>query len=33
MSGTIDWDKVIKKEARALEDYDLGEVQEVSQDT
>jgi hypothetical protein len=32
MSGTIDWDKVIKKEARALEDYDLGEVQEVSQD-
>jgi hypothetical protein len=33
MSGTIDWDKVIKKEARGLDEYDLGEVQEVSQDT
>jgi hypothetical protein len=26
---TIDWDKVIKKEARGLDDYDLGEVQEL----
>ena len=30
MSETIDWDKVIKKEARGLEDYDLGEVEEVN---
>jgi hypothetical protein len=29
---TIDWDEVIKKEARGLDDYDLGEVQEVNQD-
>jgi hypothetical protein len=28
----IDWDKVIKKEARGLDDYDLGEVQEVDED-
>jgi hypothetical protein len=27
---TIDWDKVIKKEARGLDDYDLGEVQELN---
>ena len=26
---TIDWDKVTKKEARGLEDYDLGEVQNI----
>ena len=26
---TIDWDKVIKKEARGLDDYDLGEVQNL----
>ncbi len=31
-SETIDWEKVIKKEARGLDDYDLGEVQEVSED-
>src|SRR6188508_423082 len=31
-SETIDWDKVIKKEARGLDDYDLGEVQEVNED-
>ena len=30
MNQTIDWDKVIKKEARGLDDYDLGEVQEVN---
>lgn len=29
---TIDWEKVIKKEARGLDDYDLGEVQEVNGD-
>ena len=31
-SETIDWENVIKKEARGLDDYDLGEVQEVNQD-
>jgi hypothetical protein len=31
MSEPIDWNKVIKKEARGLEDYDLGEVQEVNE--
>jgi hypothetical protein len=31
MNETIDWDKVTKKEARGLEDYDLGEVQEVNE--
>ena len=29
MSININWDEVIKKEARGLNDYDLGEVQEV----
>lgn len=32
MNETIDWEKVIKKEARGLDDYDLGEVQEVNGD-
>lgn len=30
MSSNIDWTDVIKKEARGLNDFDLGEVQEVS---
>lgn len=30
MSINIDWDNVIKKEARGLNDFDLGEIQEVS---
>ena len=30
-SGNIDWNDIIKKEARGLEDYDLGEVQEVNE--
>jgi hypothetical protein len=30
MHEITDWDKIIKKEARGLEDYDLGEVQEVN---
>jgi hypothetical protein len=30
--GTIEWDSAIKKEARGLDDYDLGEVQEVTGD-
>jgi hypothetical protein len=29
MKEEIDWDKVIKKEARGIGDYHLGEVQEV----
>jgi hypothetical protein len=32
MNKTIDWDKIIKKEARGLDDYDLGEVQEVNKE-
>jgi hypothetical protein len=32
MIETIEWEKVIKKEARGLDDYDLGEVQEVNDD-
>ena len=32
MNETIDWDKVIKKEARGLDDYDLGEVQELNEE-
>ena len=32
MNETIDWDKVIKKEAGGLDDYDLGEVHEVEPD-
>jgi hypothetical protein len=27
------WEEVIKKEASGIEDYDLGEVQEVLEDT
>ena len=30
MNETIDWDNVIKKEARGINDFDLGEVQEVN---
>ena len=30
MSSNIDWTDVIKKEARGYNDFDLGEVQEVS---
>lgn len=29
-SGNIPWDEVIKKEARGIDDYDLGEVQQVT---
>jgi len=32
MKETIDWDQVIKKEARGLDDYDLGEVQKVDEE-
>ena len=30
MSLNINWDEIVKKEARGLNDYDLGEVQEVT---
>jgi hypothetical protein len=33
MNETIDWEKVIKKEARGIDDYDLGEVQEINEQT
>ncbi|MGB7676563.1 MAG: hypothetical protein WBL54_08580 [Nitrososphaeraceae archaeon] len=33
MSLNINWDEVIKKEARRIEDYDLGEVHEIQPDT
>jgi hypothetical protein len=33
MSERIDWEKVIKKEARGLFDYDLGEVEEVNDES
>lgn len=29
MAERVNWNDVIKKEARGLDDYDLGEVQEV----
>ncbi len=32
MSNDIEWTDVIKKETRGLNDADLGEVQEVTQD-
>ena len=32
MSLNINWDEVIKKEARGIEDYDLGEVHEIQAD-
>ena len=31
MSLNINWDEVIKKEARGIEDYDLGEVHEEAE--
>ena len=33
MSLNINWDEIIKKEARGIEDYDLGEVHEIEADT
>jgi hypothetical protein len=32
MNNNIDWNEMIKKEARGLNDADLGEVQEITQD-
>ena len=31
MSSNINWDEVIDKKARGIDDYDLGEVQEVQE--
>ena len=33
MSGITNWDEVIKKEARGIDDYDLGEVHDLDADT
>jgi hypothetical protein len=30
MDSNINWDEVIDKKARGIDDYDLGEVQEVT---
>ena len=32
MSVNIDWNEIIKKEARGVSDFDLGEVQEIQSD-
>ena len=31
MSSNINWDEVVDKKARGIDDYDLGEVQEVQE--
>jgi len=33
MSGITNWDEVMKKEARGIDDYDLGEVHDLDVDT
>jgi len=33
MSGITNWDEVMKKEARGIDDYDLGEVHDLDTDT
>ena len=32
MSVNIDWNEIMKKEARGINDFDLGEVQEIQSD-
>ena len=32
MESSIEWDKVVKKEARGMDGFDLGEIQEVTAD-
>jgi hypothetical protein len=32
MSNITNWDEILKKEARGINDYDLGEVHEVEPD-
>jgi hypothetical protein len=31
MDSNINWDEVIDKKARGIDDYDLGEIQEVQE--
>lgn len=31
MNEIVDWDKIIKKEARGLDNYDLGEIQDLNE--
>jgi hypothetical protein len=33
VSGITNWDDVMKKEARGINDYDLGEVHDLDADT
>ena len=33
MSGITNWDDVMKKEARGIDDYDLGEIHDLDADT
>jgi hypothetical protein len=30
MNSNINWDEIIDKKARGIDDYDLGEIQEVN---
>jgi hypothetical protein len=32
MNANINWNEIIKKEARGINDFDLGEVQEIQND-
>jgi len=32
MSSNIEWNEIVKKEARGINDFDLGEVQEIQDD-
>jgi len=32
MSANIEWNEIVKKEARGINDFDLGEVQEIQDD-
>ena len=32
MSENMDWNEIIKKEARGINDFDLGEVKEIQSD-
>lgn len=31
MNEIVDWDKIMKKEARGLDNYDLGEIQDLNE--
>ena len=32
MGANIEWNEIVKKEARGINDFDLGEVQEIQDD-